>query len=153
MRFWGAEQDAVIIEHYNKMRAKQIAELLGVTKNAVIGRAKRLGLSRTNIGRAKRLGLSRTKEARVKSHKPLSPFGSWRRKGWDRIQRMFRPRPEPVTVVSIPGGISIMELTGSTCRWPVSGTGADMMYCGGEVHKEQSYCLEHCRIAFYGFKK
>ena len=140
MRFWGAEQDAVIIEHYNKMRAKQIAELLCVTKNAV-------------IGRAKRLGLSRTKEARVKSHKPLSPFGSWRRKGWDRIQRMFRPRPERVPVVYTPGGITLMELTGSTCRWPVSGTGADMMYCGGEVHKEKSYCLEHCRIAFYGFKK
>ena len=140
MRFWDDEMDKIVLENYNKMRAKQIAELLGVTKNAV-------------IGRAKRLGLSRTKEARVKSHKPLSPFGSWRRKGWDRIQRMFRPRPEPVTIVSIPGGISIMELTGSTCRWPVSGTGADMMYCGGEVHKEQSYCLEHCRIAFYGFKK
>ena len=140
MRFWDDEMDEVVLENYHKMRAKQIAELLSVTKNAV-------------IGRAKRLGLSRTKEARVKSHKPLSPFGSWRRKGWDRIQRMFRPRPEPVTVVSIPGGISIMELTGSTCRWPVSGTGADMMYCGCEVHKEQSYCLEHCRIAFYGFKK
>ena len=140
MRFWDDEMDKVVLENYHKMRAKQIAELLCVTKNAV-------------IGRAKRLGLSRTKEARVKSHKPLSPFGSWRRKGWDRIQRMFRPRPEPVTAVSIPGGISIMELTGSTCRWPVSGTGADMMYCGCEVHKEKSYCLEHCRIAFYGFKK
>lgn len=140
MRFWGAEQDAVIIEHYNKMRAKQIAELLGVTKNAV-------------IGRAKRLGLSRTKEARVKSHKPLAPFGSWPRTGWDRIRRIFKPRADPVPVVYTPGGITIMDLTGSTCRWPVSGTGADMMYCGGEVHKEQSYCLEHCRIAFYGFKK
>ena len=139
MRFWDDEMDAVIVEHYNKMRAKQIAELLNVTKNAV-------------IGRAKRLGLSRTKEARVKSHKPLSPFGSWRRKGWDRIQRMFRPRPEPVTVVSIPGGISIMELTGSTCRWPVSGTGADMMYCGFEVHKEKSYCVEHCQVAYWGFR-
>ena len=140
MRFWDDEMDAVIVEHYNKMRALQIADILGVTKNAV-------------IGRAKRLGLSRTKEARVKSHKPLSPFGSWRRKGWDRIQRMFRPRQEPVPVVAPPGGIAIMELTGSTCRWPVSGTGADMMYCGNEVHKEKSYCLEHCRIAFYGFKK
>ena len=139
MRFWDDEMDAVIVEHYNKMRALQIADILGVTKNAVIGRAKRLGLSRTN-------------EARVKSHKPLSPFGSWRRKGWDRIQRMFRPRPEPVTVVSIPGGISIMELTGSTCRWPVSCTGAGMMYCGFEVHKEKSYCVEHCRVAYYGFR-
>ena len=139
MRFWDDEMDKIVLENYNKMRAKQIAELLGVTKNAV-------------IGRAKRLGLSRTKEARVKSHKPLSPFGSWRRKGWDRIQRMFRPRPEPVTVVSIPGGISIMELTGATCRWPVSGTGADMMYCGCKVHKEQSYCLEHCRVAYWGFR-
>ena len=140
MRFWDDEMDKIVLENYNKMPAKQIAKLLGVTKNAV-------------IGRAKRLGLSRTKEARVKSHKPLSPFGSWRRKWLDRIQRMFRPRPEPVTVVFTPGGITIMDLTEATCRWPVSGTGADMMYCGGEVHKEQSYCLEHCRIAFYGFKK
>lgn len=139
MRFWSAEQDAVIIAHYNKMRALQIAGILGVTKNAV-------------IGRAKRLGLSRTMDARVKSHKPLAPFGSWRRKGWDRIQRMFRPRPERVTIVSIPGGISIMELTGSTCRWPVSGTGAGMMYCGCKVHKEKSYCVEHCRVAYYGFR-
>ena len=140
MRCWDDEMDKIVLENYNKMPAKQIAKLLGVTKNAV-------------IGRAKRLGLSRTKEARVKSHKPLSPFGSWRRKGWDRIQRMFRPRQEPVPVVAPPGGIAIMSLTNAACRWPVSGTGADMMYCGCEVHKERSYCLEHCRIAFYGFKK
>ena len=139
MRFWDDEMDKIVLENYNKMRAKQIAELLCVTKNAV-------------IGRAKRLGLSRTKEARVKSHKPLSPFGSWRRKGWDRIQRMFRPRPDPAPVVYTPGGITIMDLTGSTCRWPVSGTGADMMYCGNEVHKEKSYCVEHCRVAYYGFR-
>ena len=140
MRFWDVEMDKILSENYNKMRAKQIAELLGVTKNAV-------------IGRAKRLGLSRTKETRIKSHKPLATFGSWRRKGWDRIQRMFRPRP-PVPVVYTPGGgITLMDLTTASCRWPVSGTGADMMYCGGESHKEQSYCLTHCRVAFYGFKK
>lgn len=139
MRFWEDEMDKILLKNYNKMRAKQIAEMLGVTKNAV-------------IGRAKRLGLSRTKKTHIKSHKPPAPFGSWRRKGWDRIQRMFRPRPEPVPVVYKPGGITFMDLTNATCRWPVSGTGADMMYCGGEVHKE-SYCLEHCRIAFYGFKK
>lgn len=139
MRFWDDEMDQIVLENYNKMRAKQIAELLGVTKNAV-------------IGRAKRLGLCRTKEKRIKSHKPLSPFGSWRRKGWDRIQRMFRPRPHPAPVVSIPGGITIMELTDATCKFPVSGTGADMMYCGDEVHKEKSYCLEHCRVAYYGFR-
>lgn len=141
MRFWDDKMDKIVSENYNnKMKAKQIAELLGVTKNAV-------------IGRAKRLGLSRTKETRIKSHKPLATFGIWRRKGWGRIQRMFRPRP-PVPVVYTPGGgIALMDLTNATCRWPFSGTGADMMYCGGEVHKEQSYCLTHCRVAFYGFKK
>ena len=139
MNLWDDKKDSIVIENYNKMRAKQIADLLGVTKNAV-------------IGRARRLGLSSTKKARIKSHKPLAPFEILRRKGWDRIRRMFRPRPERVTIVAPPGGISIMSLTNATCRWPVSGTGADMMYCGGEVHKKNSYCLEHCRIAFYGFK-
>ena len=123
MRFWDDE----------------IAELPGVTKNAV-------------IGRAKRLGLSRAKETRITFHKPLSPLGSWRRKWLDRIQRMFRPRQEPVPVVAPPGGIAIMSLTNAACRWPVFGTGADMMYCGGKVHKEKSYCLKHCRVAFNGFK-
>jgi len=141
MKFWDDKMDQVVLENYNKgMRAKKIGELLGVKKNAV-------------IGRARRLGLSRTKEARVKSHKPLAPLGSWRRKGWDRIQRMFRPRPEPVPVVYKPGGITFMDLTNATCRFPISGIKSETMYCGAKIHSKKPYCLHHCRIAFYGFKK
>ena len=143
MRFWGAEQDAVIIEHYNKMRAKQIAELLCVTKNAV-------------IGRAKRLGLSRTMDARVKSHKPLAPFGSWRRKGWDRIQRMFdlkEAAPAPVIPEEpVIGGISFMDLAIKSCRFPIGGAGIETMFCGADIHGEKPYCLGHCQVAYWGFR-
>ena len=145
MKFWEDEMDKVVLKNYNtKMRAKQIAELLGVTKNAV-------------IGRAKRLGLSRTKESRVKSHKPLAPYGNWRRKSWDRVQRMFRlrpdkPRPDSVPVVFKPGGIAIMGLTNDTCRFPISGVKSETLYCGAETYSKKSYCLKHCRVAFYEFK-
>lgn len=145
MQFWDAEKDAVIVLNYKKMRAQQIANILCVTKNAVIGRAKRLGLCSSKEPR-----LCSPKEPSLKS--PLTQFGSWRLKGFDRIQRMLRPRPNPVLVASTTGGITIMDLTYSTCRFPISGSGAGMVYCGAGIYKEQKYCLTHCHVAFYRFK-
>ena len=145
MQFWDAEKDAVIVLNYKKMRAQQIANILCATKNAVIGRAKRLGLCSSKEPR-----LCSPKDPSLKS--PLTQFGSWRLKGFDRIKRMLRPRPNPVLVASTTGGITIMDLTYSTCRFPISGSGAGMFYCGAGIYKEQKYCLTHCHVAFYRFK-
>jgi hypothetical protein len=41
---WTPERDAVVIAGYLRDGPKAVAELLGMTKNAVIGRANRLGL-------------------------------------------------------------------------------------------------------------
>ena len=41
---WTKEDDAILRAHYGKNSARQLAWLIGVTRNAVIGRARRLGL-------------------------------------------------------------------------------------------------------------
>ena len=40
-----ARRDAVLRKHYHKKSATEIAAMLGTTRNAVIGRARRIGLS------------------------------------------------------------------------------------------------------------
>ena len=160
MQFWDAEKDAFIILNYKKMRAQQIANILFVTKNAVIGRAKRLGLCSSKEPRlcspkdpTVERPSGRKRKQRENAMTWTTPtLVSWRLKGFDRIKRMLRPRPNPVLVASTTGGITIMYLTYSTCRFPISGSGAGMFYCGAGIYKEQKYCLTHCHVAFYRFK-
>ena len=42
---WTLEDDNILRAHYGKNSARQLAWLMGTTRNAVIGRARRLGLS------------------------------------------------------------------------------------------------------------
>jgi GcrA cell cycle regulator len=137
------------------LSASQIAaELGGVTRNAVIGKVHRLGLS----GRAKSASSSapRQRKPRPAAH----------------VMRVSRPtahgntalaahthyayaeeqefEPEPVENV-IPMGQrrTILELTEDTCRWPIGDPGsAEFFFCGGRPITTGPYCSYHSRMAY-----
>lgn len=131
--------------------ASQIAAELGqgVTRNAVIGKVHRLGLS----GRAKVA--------------PPSTAGRLRSKPAPKFEE--RPVPVPIApVLAIPAGpaampsrppadvvipfsnrVTIMELRDTMCRWPLGDpTSADFRYCGCRSGPLGPYCEEHARLAF-----
>jgi len=132
----------------------QIAREIGVSRNAVIGKMNRLGLSRPKdeIGRQ----LEQRRAARL-AH-PKTP-GTWRPKHprlniFTQHEMLIAgfPRPQP-RAEDIPiyngRGCTLFELSQMKCRWPISNPGAeDFCFCGNEPVKGLPYCLGHARIAY-----
>jgi GcrA cell cycle regulator len=133
------------------LSASQIAaEMGGVTRNAVIGKVHRLGLS----GRAK------TKTTSVASRQ-RKMAGKTQRvqavsvRGNLAVIEMVEAEQEAVVdtrenvVVPISRRISIMELREGVCRWPMGDpVQPDFAYCGSECTKGKTYCTHHARIAY-----
>ncbi len=134
------------------LSASQIAaELGGITRNAVIGKVHRLGLS----GRAKA-----PSSAIPRQRKPRAPSQMFR-----AARPMMRgntalampaydydpePEPEPIeNIIPIGQRCTLVELTEETCRWPIGDPGSpDFFFCGGRRVAGLPYCGHHVRIAY-----
>jgi GcrA cell cycle regulator len=134
------------------LSASQIAAELGnVTRNAVIGKVHRLGLS----GRAKSPATAaprQRKAARPAQHmmrvaRPVS-------RGNTALAHVFEVEVEsdPVTfdnVVPMSQRRSLLELNEATCHWPVGDpSSADFFFCGGKALSGLPYCAQHSRVAY-----
>ena len=137
------------------LSASQIAgELGGITRNAVIGKVHRLGLS----GRAKSPSSAapRPRKARAPSHVFRSIRNAMR--GNTALaahpvaayEAEIEPEPEPLeNVIPIGQRCSILELTEDKCHWPIGDPGqADFFFCGGKTIIGLPYCGYHARIAY-----
>ena len=134
------------------LSASQIAaELGGVTRNAVIGKVHRLGLS----GRAKTKATATTRQ-RVKAvAKPQRLQQSVGVRGNLAVVEYVEVRSEPVqqaredVVIPMSRKISIMDLKEGVCRWPIGDPlQADFVYCGADCGTGRTYCEPHSRLAF-----
>ncbi len=135
----------------NGLSASQIAaELGGITRNAVIGKVHRLGLS----GRAKSAsaGAPRQRKTRPSSH--MLRIGRGAVRGNTALAHAFdldaHAEPELIdNVIPIGQRRSILELTESTCRWPIGDPSAvEFFFCGGNTIGGPPYCAFHARVAY-----
>jgi GcrA cell cycle regulator len=136
--------------------ASQIAATLsnGITRNAVIGKVHRLGLS----GRVKAPSQSvpRQRAPRPAGQRPASPrMHAPRTHGANALafapRYDLRPVERPIedVVVPISDPITIMELKESTCRWPLGDPATpEFRYCGGPSPVGTPYCPFHSRVAY-----
>lgn len=123
------------------LSASQIAKQLGgVTRNAVIGKVHRLGLS----GRA---APSQPARAVLRAPRPPRPPSQ------PAIRREAHvpahPRPEPVRLYQPeePGTATVLTLGAHMCKWPIGDPSSDdFTFCGRRA--EGAYCAEHSRVAF-----
>ena len=128
------------------LSASQIAaQLGGVTRNAVIGKVHRLGLS----GRAKTPSSSvpRVRKPRTTSMRPRMRFH-----GNNALapQYDFEQDLDPLAnIVPMGPRVSILELNEATCRWPIGDPGREgFAYCGSQTKTELPYCPYHARLAY-----
>ncbi|WP_172296369.1 GcrA family cell cycle regulator [Pseudoruegeria sp. HB172150] len=156
--------------------ASQIAkELGGVTRNAVIGKVHRLGLSNRAGGPAP---AGKPAEAEKPSPKPEAATPA------PKPEPAPEPTPAPAAAAPvarkqiIPAGqplppqpsaneispealasvrevekkakrISLMELTERTCKWPIGDPATDdFWFCGLAVQPGKPYCEAHVGVAF-----
>jgi GcrA cell cycle regulator len=128
------------------LSASQIAaQLGGVTRNAVIGKVHRLGLS----GRAKTpsSAVPRVRKPRVGGMRPRMRYhGNNALAPQYDIEADLDPL---ANVVPMGPRVSILELTEATCRWPVGDPGKEGFgYCGAQTKNELPYCPYHARLAY-----
>jgi GcrA cell cycle regulator len=132
---WTDERVERLRELWDKgLSASQIAKELAenVTRNAVIGKAHRMGLpsrpSPVKADPAKRAAAAAKKKAAAAA-----------------------PKKAPATARSAPstGKVSILDLTESMCKWPIGHPGeSHFHFCGKASQPNFPYCASHCVEAY-----
>jgi GcrA cell cycle regulator len=131
------------------LSASQIAgELGGITRNAVIGKVHRLGLS----GRAKSPSSSAPRVRKPRSHMLRVSRPSMRGNSALALAYDLEPLAEPElidNVIPIGQRRTLLELTEDTCRWPIGDPASpEFFFCGGKPLTGLPYCGHHSRVAY-----
>lgn len=129
----------------------EIGRTLHLTRNAAIGKAKRLGIAQPGrpveqINETKRQGLklrqrrrkrppSQTRRVRIRTGALIS------------FKTVLAPYLTDVRPSIAANPITITQLKYHHCRWPCDGHGATMTYCGGTKLDGSSYCGRHREIS------
>lgn len=153
---WTDERVEILKKLWSEgLSASQIAGRLGgVTRNAVIGKVHRLGLSgRATTTRSRGATRTRTRAVAPRRARTRFPLANHPLKGlwqWDQSQR-----PDAATetveelVIPLDERLSILTLKDSSCRWPIGDPQlADFHFCGRQKHASFPYCEFHARKAF-----
>ena len=118
----------------------QIGKLLGFTKNAVVGKAHRIGLER----RPSPIRRTAAKPDRKKARSPIVPKLNFETSEEDiketpRIQQSFQPVVKNLVTNNNKRG----------CEWPEGHPDeSDFKFCSKERFEDKPYCIDHCAIAY-----
>lgn len=124
-----------------------IAEEIGITRNAVIGKARRLGLGSKQsdapqANKNKRLHHLPPKPRQYKP-KPARNFGGV----WNGYPNQQEPEPFVPRAVVLPSlDLPIEDWRDDRCKYIA---GDDGLACGHPVKADKPYCPAHCAIVYY----
>ena len=118
----------------------QIGKLLGFTKNAVVGKAHRIGLER----RPSPIRRTAVKPDRKKARSPIMPKLNFEVskdevKEKATFQKSFQPVVKNLFTKNVTRG----------CEWPEGHPDeSDFKFCGKERFEDKPYCIDHCAVAY-----
>lgn len=133
------------------LSASQIAAELGnITRNAVIGKVHRLGLS----GRAKSPSSAAPRQRKVRPAQNMMRISRPVSRGNTALAHVFEveAEPDPIAfdnVVPMSQRRTLLELTEDTCHWPIGDpSSTEFFFCGGKAVASLPYCAHHSRVAY-----
>src|SRR3979490_919659 len=133
------------------LSASQIAAELGnVTRNAVIGKVHRLGLS----GRAKSPSSAAPRQRKARPAQQMMRVSRPVSRGKSALAHAFEVdmEPDPIAydnVVPMSQRLSLLQLNEATCHWPIGDpASSEFFFCGGKALISLPYCAYHSRIAY-----
>ena len=152
---WTDERVALLTKLWaDGLSASQIAaELGGVTRNAVIGKVHRLGLS----GRAKSPSSASPRPRKARSSGHMLRVSRPSVRGNTALAYDYDAEPEPELIeIPLEQRKTLLQLTEKTCHWPVGDPNSgNFFFCGGEtlpgmLSREtcMPYCGHHFRVAY-----
>ena len=139
---WTDEQVEELKKLWNKgLTTGEIGKALGVSKNAVVGKAHRLGLNGrpSPIRRNEEEATAQTEEKPVQTEKKkaASKTTSSAKNTGKEKKKLF----------------TVNDLTSNSCRWPIGDPKDEgFHFCGKECLPDKPYCAEHAAIAYVSAK-
>lgn len=138
MNVWTDERIEKLKELWPTMPASEIAKILGVTRNAIIGKTHRLGLVKGQSVAPEKLAARKTEKAARKAKKPP----------------VEKPAATAVPTVAVeapveqPVGIPLFDLRHDQCHW-VIGEPENFSCCGAPASSPGSaWCAAHRKIVY-----
>lgn len=157
--FWTPDRVTWLRENARGNSASWLGRQLGCTRNAVIGKAHRLGLELSipsdktpDERHAARLEYHRAyywghREAQTQAMRARY----WGKKGMAPPEYNPKPRPtrpEAPTTPYVPsGGVGLFDLGNHSCRWPITDGRPPYLYCGHVAATGSSYCPHHWHMS------
>ena len=139
MSNWSEENVLLLKKYWGSSTAREIAEKMGsgFTRNSIIGKASRLGLSAKIKTRS-----ASTNKNNIQSNEQENKFKKRSRRNKFRsliIENDFEPENPK----------QLEELDESVCKWPIGHPNESSFYfCGRKSLKDFSYCKLHLLYAF-----
>tara|TARA_B100000029_G_scaffold504382_1_gene583123 strand:- start:1034 stop:1507 length:474 start_codon:yes stop_codon:yes gene_type:complete len=138
---WDEDNVARLKELWDQgLPTAQIGKLLGFTKNAVVGKAHRIGLER----RPSPIRRTSVKPDRKKARSPIVPklnfeISKEKPKESSNPQQNFQPAVKNLFASHTKRG----------CEWPEGHPDEpDFKFCGKDRFEDKPYCLDHCAVAY-----
>ena len=131
------------------LTCSQIAREIDVTRNAVIGKLSRLGLSRPRD-----VLIRRQPDLRARSPRRGSPHPATRQSQVRILRSLHAAMAAPAAPVVIDEitdqpVCSLHELGAENCRWPIGSPGSNNFgFCGSVPVEGLPYCARHARMAY-----
>ena len=130
---WNEEKVNKLKELWGKGNtASQIAEIIcGISRNAVIGKAHRLGLSGRMKSKSKISSVSIVRKRKIPNNKN------------SKVIELTTTATEPMNPVSF------ANIKDGLCRWPIGEPeDIDFKFCGRKCDEGMTYCTEHHTLAY-----
>jgi GcrA cell cycle regulator len=152
---WTDERIATLKKMWKEGKsAAEIAKTLakGVTRNAVIGKAHRMGLSGRPSPIKKPAAPPKKdppkKEVKAVVKKPVVPVVTGVKHN-PLIREVTAPRQFVKEVFPIDGGVGLIDLTERMCKWPFGDPREDdFTFCGRPIRPGTPYCPDHAAMAY-----
>jgi GcrA cell cycle regulator len=160
---WTEYRTAQFRELYTQGKSHgEIAAELGISRNASIGKARRLGMEpRKGLGAGRPrkpdlrpweiAGISKTTWYRQQN--PALYDRKRYRRNFNGVGHAFTAVEVGDEAVDLPlepaaDPVAFFSLEPHHCRWPIDGRGLEMLSCGAEHLAGHAYCARHCWMAY-----
>lgn len=155
---WTPELIKELKKYWKKgLTTGEIGRLIGMSKNAVVGKAHRLGLEgrpspikHERIRISKKTVLKKTSAASVKKVEEVEDDIEVVEEDVKAIMAKKKAAEKKKKI----SGVSLVDLKPNGCRWPEGDPqDDDFCFCGKEAVTGKPYCAEHCQVAYTGILK
>jgi len=138
---WTTERIELLKTHFAAgLSCREIANEIGVSRNAVIGKLSRLNLTREKKPMSRRESVKTDRSRSV----PRLQYRMLRKAFSEAL-----PLDESQDTILSEKHCSLLELSEQRCRWPINSPGEEgFCFCGNQPLGSLPYCAGHSRLAY-----